>query len=622
MDDKSYINSAWPDKEIVKVLGRGSYGVVYECHEKIEGIIRKSAVKVIELPANVEEYNNDVKLYQLDSSEKIRKFYENKKNALMNEVKILEELKTSGYVVTVYSYKTFIKDDVQVLSSNPDATMASPTNVKNYFRYKLLIEMELLESITDYFKGEVLNVNNVVDMAIDVCRALNVCHKRSIIHRDIKDSNIFVSEHGTFKIGDFGISRHLCEKNSSMSQKGTENYMAPEVFYSRHYDERADIYSLGMVIYRLLNGGRPPYVRANGDITIQEVNTAFSKRISGGVLPPPDNCDEMLSAIVLKSTAFAQEQRYNNISDLMNDLILYKVNKNKSKLVNNDLDCTIAKDNDKSFKTEQFTKVQDYSVKEELERKVEDKTQKNFNIKKSKKRLNLKKIITSVAAIFIAVILLSVFFGSRSVGENVEIKDYKFVVVDKNNGVLMTVDVPGMNGTEGYYAGKVKNDKPNGEGAFTFLAKDSNVYTYSGTFKNGAFKDGIVVNRENTRIVEGSFNGQKFKGDIYRKKDNLLAASKGEVDNFNFNDKKILFKGTSLIVNLKDNNIIDKYSYLIVNRDIKDMYLKEKSSGMWVKSKIDVNGKVVGAPEKNIKSLPISMDNFPKKEKLERVFGN
>lgn len=101
---------------------------------------------------------------------------------------------------------------------------------------------------------------DVIRLGIDMCRALEVCAKENIIHRDIKPSNIFVSEHGDYKLGDFGVARHLEASCRELSKKGTYDYMAPEVYRDSVYDARADIFSLGIVLYKLMNNGRIPFL--------------------------------------------------------------------------------------------------------------------------------------------------------------------------------------------------------------------------------------------------------------------------------------------------------------------------------------------------------------------------
>ena len=77
--------------------------------------------------------------------------------------------------------------------------------------------------------------------------------------------------------------------------------MAPEIFKRMHYDATVDIYSLGMVMYRYLNGGRAPFISGNSAPKYAEIQKASARRMSGEPLPHPMNGDEALWAIVLKA---------------------------------------------------------------------------------------------------------------------------------------------------------------------------------------------------------------------------------------------------------------------------------------------------------------------------------
>lgn len=122
--------------------------------------------------------------------------------------------------------------------------------------------MELLTPLNTYYTTYPPTEADVIRLGIDMCRALEVCAKENIIHRDIKPSNIFVSEHGDYKLGDFGVARHLEASCRELSKKGTYDYMAPEVYRDSVYDARADIFSLGIVLYKLMNNGRIPFLPA------------------------------------------------------------------------------------------------------------------------------------------------------------------------------------------------------------------------------------------------------------------------------------------------------------------------------------------------------------------------
>lgn len=148
--------------------------------------------------------------------------------------------------------------------------------------------------------------------------------KKKIIHRDIKPQNIFVSPHGVYKLGDFGIAKTM-EKTSSGTKAGTYKYMAPEVYHNHPYGHAADIYSLGIVLYWMLNERRVPFlplppVKINADLE----DEAKQRRFRGEPIPPPIHGSPELKQIVLKALSFDPKQRYQSVTDLLADLTALK----------------------------------------------------------------------------------------------------------------------------------------------------------------------------------------------------------------------------------------------------------------------------------------------------------
>ena len=148
------------------------------------------------------------------------------------------------------------------------------------------------------------------------------CGEQNILHRDIKIQNIFVSEDGKYKLGDFGIARAKERTSTGTARVGTYDYMAPEVYFGKRYDKTADIYSLGMVLYWLLNNRRMPFLPQTEEAPrMQDRENARMRRLNGEKLPPPANGSKGLQKIVLKCCAYKPENRYRDPSDLLNDLL-------------------------------------------------------------------------------------------------------------------------------------------------------------------------------------------------------------------------------------------------------------------------------------------------------------
>jgi internalin A len=139
----------------------------------------------------------------------------------------------------------------------------------------------------------------------------------NIIHRDIKPENIFVSADGDYKLGDFGIARKIEKTLSGMSKKGTYSYMAPEVFKGQKYGATVDQYSLGIVLYRILNNGRIPFIPMYATSLLPgDREAAFEKRMDGTPLAPPAEASPEMSRIILKACSYEPSRRYANATEM------------------------------------------------------------------------------------------------------------------------------------------------------------------------------------------------------------------------------------------------------------------------------------------------------------------
>ena len=195
--------------------------------------------------------------------------------------------------------------------------------------WDILIKMEFLTSLGKYIRANNGHIakREAIKLGIDICKALEACQKYNIIHRDIKADNIFVSNDGDFKLGDFGIARIIEKKDMELSKKGTFTYMAPEVYKGQTYTSAVDIYSLGMVMYRLMNNNRAPFLPAYPQsVSLDDRDRALMLRMSGEKLPKPNQAGKgRLSDIVIKACAYRPEDRYSSPVSMRQDLdaILY-----------------------------------------------------------------------------------------------------------------------------------------------------------------------------------------------------------------------------------------------------------------------------------------------------------
>ena len=283
-------------------IGAGSYGRVYKAYKEEFGVRYYSAIKYISIPSD----ENEISALRDDnmSDESITSYYRELAKDVVGEASLMNQLK--GYS-NIVSY-----EDSKVLPK------------KSGFGYDIFIRMELLESLAKRARRAPITKADTVALGMDICTALDVCEERGIIHRDIKPDNIFLNAHGNYKLGDFGIARRLEKAESFMSKKGTNDYMAPEVYRGDKYGSACDIYSLGIVMYRLLNGNRMPFINVEPTkITPTIKEAALQRRMSGEPMPAPSEADPKLAGIVLKACAYNPSDRFASAKQMFDALKAY-----------------------------------------------------------------------------------------------------------------------------------------------------------------------------------------------------------------------------------------------------------------------------------------------------------
>jgi serine/threonine protein kinase len=117
-------------------------------------------------------------------------------------------------------------------------------------------------TLKQMMKGQSMPWQEAARLLIPVARALDYAHKRNLIHRDVKPSNILITESGEPMLTDFGVAKIIDEESTvdltgTSAAVGTPEYMAPEQATSKNVDHRADIYALGIVLYEMVTGRRP-----------------------------------------------------------------------------------------------------------------------------------------------------------------------------------------------------------------------------------------------------------------------------------------------------------------------------------------------------------------------------
>jgi serine/threonine-protein kinase len=151
--------------------------------------------------------------------------------------------------------------------------------------------------------------------AIDICTGMSVAHQQGIIHRDLKPANILIDDGGLLKIVDFGVAAAAKSGDTQLTRTGyvigSPKYMAPEQILGKKVDERADIYSLGVILYEML-AGHPPYSR--GDHM-----SVMYQHVQGKAQPLAEanpSVPSALTQIVTKTMQVDKTKRYASMDEL------------------------------------------------------------------------------------------------------------------------------------------------------------------------------------------------------------------------------------------------------------------------------------------------------------------
>ncbi|MFZ9993046.1 MAG: serine/threonine protein kinase, partial [Opitutales bacterium] len=179
------------------------------------------------------------------------------------------------------------------------------------------ISMEYFPSHTltsELTGGKPMGTKRALRFAIDVTRGMTVAHNEGIVHRDLKPANVLINDEGLLKIVDFGVAAAHQEGDTQLTKTGyvigSPKYMAPEQILGKKVDIRADVYSLGVILYELLTGS-PPYHRGDHMAVMYQ-------HVQGRAVPPIEANPELsqeLSDAVMKAMAVDKTRRYQTMDE-------------------------------------------------------------------------------------------------------------------------------------------------------------------------------------------------------------------------------------------------------------------------------------------------------------------
>lgn len=291
MENKSY----WSDWRLTELIGEGSFSKVYRAEKRIGQTTDRCAIKIISVPKR----RGDIDELTLDGlgNDDIKDFLYSIVLNFVREIELMIKFRGCENIVIIHDYAIAEKE--------------------RETGWDIYIRMEELVPLDRYFASHTPDEQAIARLGSDLCNALSAFEKNvpAVIRRDIKPSNIFVSEYGVFKLGDFGAAREAEKTYGCYTQIGTLSYMSPETKSSGQYTRASDIYSLGLVMYKLANNNMPPFV--SGKIADMNVkNEAMNRRFSGDELPPPNGVSETFGQIILKACAYKTKNRFQSADEL------------------------------------------------------------------------------------------------------------------------------------------------------------------------------------------------------------------------------------------------------------------------------------------------------------------
>jgi eukaryotic-like serine/threonine-protein kinase len=169
------------------------------------------------------------------------------------------------------------------------------------------------ESLTQKIRRGPLPVRDAVDIAIQMAKGLEAAHARNIVHRDVKPSNVLITQHGLAKIVDFGLARVVTSPTMTQTggTSGTVGYMSPEQSLGKPIDSRTDIWALGVVLAEML-GGQNPFWRDSVPSTVVAILNDPPRPMEGVPLE--------LQQIVYRALSKDPAHRYQSCTELRTDL--------------------------------------------------------------------------------------------------------------------------------------------------------------------------------------------------------------------------------------------------------------------------------------------------------------
>ncbi len=209
---------------------------------------------------------------------------------------------------------------------HPNIVKVFDVSVSEKLQY---IAMEYIDGITlkEYmkFKNKQLSLKEIMHFTMQTLKALQHAHNQGIVHRDIKPHNIMLLSNGKIKVMDFGIARFAQSENQTMTDKaiGSVHYISPEQAKGDVTDQKADIYSVGVMLYEMLTGKLPFDGESAVGVAIKQISD-----VAVPIRQVNPNVPSALESITEKAMAKESGERYQSVGAMLADIEAFIKNPN------------------------------------------------------------------------------------------------------------------------------------------------------------------------------------------------------------------------------------------------------------------------------------------------------
>ena len=291
--EERFRNLDYQNWKPVRTLGSDSYGTVYEiARDDGFGMVDHAALKVLSIPASPEDF--DALVAEGRTPEEVTALLHRQVETIARQLMAVDAISDEP---------NLLRCEDHVIRAHADGR-----------GWDIYVRTELLPSLPDYLRNHPHGEADIIRLGAGLCSALETCHRRGIVHGDIKPRNVFVGggnfdEQVTYKLGDFGMAQFSAVDN-------TNDFMAPEVLCGAEVSPASDLYSVGMVLYWALNERRIPFVPLPPTaVEASDLAIAREQRLRGDPLPEPLHGSQALKNVVMRACADDPAQRYASVEE-------------------------------------------------------------------------------------------------------------------------------------------------------------------------------------------------------------------------------------------------------------------------------------------------------------------